>query len=113
MNKKTHGSINRYFKEQAKIVEAFAKKQGLADIEYHHQIWWFNQSELFFSIDDMIYDLYNNVKKGMIIDWSNYSLEASLKNESYPNYHNYVRYFQGLKANSIEFNKIVETIKNE
>ena len=113
MNKKTHGSIKRYFKEQAKIVEAFAKKQGLADIEYSRQTWWFNQSELFFSLDDIIYDLYNNVKKGMIIDWYYNSLEAIENEKWYPNYHNYVRYFQGLKTNSIEFDKIVETIKNE
>lgn len=112
-SKKTITSIKRYFNSQRDIVEEFVKKQGFADVEYGHGVWWFNESELFFNIDDIIYDMYNNVKPGTIITWYNNQVEAFMREESYPNYSNYVRYFNGFKNDTVDLNKIVNDIINK
>ena len=76
-----------------KYIKAFEKKQGL---EMHFAVCddlldviCFDY-ENFYTINEIVYDIDNDVKAGLIKEWSDYTLELS-KNDRYINYESYIK----------------------
>ena len=95
-NKITIDELRRMYEDVCnKYVELFCKKQGI-DFDY----WIADEvgdissfaCQYFFSISDIIYDLNHKVKKGIILQWQEDSVENEGQSINFPSYAKGLRY---------------------
>jgi len=95
--------ITAYYAACEAIVARFAKKQGIEHTGNHRGVYDFI-SQYYFSIDDIILDLENNAKPGLIMQWQNDTVDYCLKNKRGKNDTriNYQSYIMGLRYEDLK-----------
>ena len=86
-----------YNEARDNYAKAFCKKQELI-LEFEFDggyAYWIGETILsvndyYINLEDLMYDVDNNVKKGFFFEWYDYSLEQHYKEETVVNYKNYL-----------------------
>ena len=83
----------RYSEIIKEYITKFCKKQGfdIDDIEDLSNLECIFVADYYFDIRDIRYDLDNKIKKGLIIEWSDYVVANRQKNNYNINYSSYIR----------------------
>lgn len=85
--------IERYKEIVTEYIEKFCKKQGfdLDDVEDLSNLECIFVADYYFGINDIRYDIDNNIKKGLILEWHDYIVENKGENDYNINYYSYFK----------------------
>lgn len=99
MNKKNCNTIEKYKKSCGNVIKTFEEKH-----DYQFNYWVgdeiggiavFNE-QYYFNLNDIIYDIENDVEKGSIFEWHDYIVE-NLMNNKYNYSINFKNYLKGCR----------------